>query len=126
MKTIEVVAAVIYNNGTYLATQKGDGPFRGQWEFPGGKIEIGETKQEALIREIKEELSLTIEVEKWICTTEYDYPTFHITMHSYLCKMIEGKPILNEHQALKWLPAKDLNNLKWLPADIKTVQMLQE
>ena len=92
MKVIEVVAAVIYYEGKYLATQRGYGDYKGQWEFPGGKIEQGEAREEALIREIREELRMEIVPERWLCTTEHDYPTFHLTMHCYLCRIVEGMP----------------------------------
>ena len=92
MKNIEVVAAIIHHEGKYLATQRGYGDYKGQWEFPGGKIEPGEAREEAIIREIREELCMEIVPERWLCTTEYDYPTFHLTMHCYLCRIAEGMP----------------------------------
>lgn len=125
MKRIEVVAAIIYKEGTFLATQRGYGEFKGLWEFPGGKIKTGETPQEALIREIKEELDITINVNRFICTTEYDYPQFHLTMHSYLCDIASGNMILKEHLSNLWLQKEDLNKVNWLPADKEVVKVLK-
>ena len=109
MKHIEIVAAIIHHEGKYLATQRGYGDYKGQWEFPGGKIELGEAREEALIREIREELRMEIVPERWLCTTEYDYPTFHLTMHCYLCRIVEGTPQLTEHLAAQWLSPEELD-----------------
>lgn len=125
MKRIEVVAAVIFKGGKYLATQRGYGDFKGKWEFPGGKIEPGESPEDALRREIREELSMQIKVGPLICTTEYDYPTFHLRMHCYLCTISKGKPTLLEHMEMKWLRLEDLDNPDWLPADIEVVNAIK-
>lgn len=118
MKTIEVVAAIIQNNNTILATRRGYGEFINMWEFPGGKVELGETREDALIREINEELSIQIIVIKLINTIKYDYPDFHLIMHCYLCEQIEGTLTLNEHKDAKWINKSELYDLNWLPADI--------
>lgn len=102
--TINVVAAIINYNGKFLVTQRGYGDFKGYWEFPGGKIEPGETPENALKREIKEELNLEIEIEKWVCTTDYDYPNFHLTMHCYLCAMVSDHLELREHSSARGSP----------------------
>ena len=101
MKTIEVVAAIIYKDGAYFATQRGYGEFEGMWEFPGGKIEPGESRESALKREIQEELCVNISVEDFICTTDYDYPSFHLTMHCYLCSIESGEIELREHKSAR-------------------------
>lgn len=126
MKTIQVVAAIITDNNKVFATQRGYGPFKGGWEFPGGKIEQGETKEEALKREIKEELDTEIKVLKLFHTVEYDYPEFHLTMDCFLSKVEEGKLTLLEHQDAKWLTKEQLNQVDWLPADIELVERLKE
>ena len=125
MKNIEVVAAVIYYEGKYLATQRGYGDYKGQWEFPGGKIEPGEAREEALIREIREELCMGIGVDRLLCTTEYDYPAFHLTMHCYLCRIVEGMPQLTEHLAAQWLSPEELHSVEWLPADVEVTNQLK-
>ena len=124
MKRIEVVAAIIKHEGKYLATQRGYGDWRGFWEFPGGKIEPHEGREEALVREIREELRMGIAVERLLCTTEYDYPTFHLTMHCYLCHITEGTPHLTEHLEARWLTPEELHSLQWLPADIEVAKIL--
>ena len=122
MKTIEVVAAIIQDeDGRVLATQRGYGEFEGWWEFPGGKIEPGESHTTALVREIWEELSVMIMPDKWLCTVEYDYPNFHLTMHCALCHITQGRVQLNEHASAKWLAKDELNSLQWLPADVEVV-----
>ena len=126
MKTIEVVAAVLWHNGSYLATQRGYGEFEGKWEFPGGKIEPGESPEEALKREIEEELNIGISIEEFLCTTEYDYPSFHLTMHSYLCRITSGTIELREHKSARWLTASELGNVTWLPADIEVVERIKK
>jgi 8-oxo-dGTP diphosphatase len=123
-KTIKVVAAVIKKDNKIFATQRGYGELKGGWEFPGGKIEAGETPQEALIREIKEELDTFIEVGELIDTIEYDYPTFHLSMDCFWCTIKEGKLILKEHEAAKWLASDELETVDWLPADIGLVRKL--
>ncbi len=117
MKTVEVVAAVIRNKNYIFATQRGYGDFKDGWEFPGGKMEKGETLQQALIREIREELETEIRVGDLIDTVEYDYPEFHLIMHCFWCTVESGKLILKEHQAAKWLPKEELDSVEWLPAD---------
>ena len=125
MKNIEVVAAIIANDGKYYATHRGYGDFKGLWEFPGGKIEKGETHSEALKREIREELDIEIETGTHLCTVEYDYPTFHLTMHCYMCSIIDGKITLQEHMDAHWLPKEELDSVTWLPADVMVVEKLK-
>ena len=117
MKTIEVTAAIIIKDGKVFATQRGYGDWKGWWEFPGGKMEAGETPQEALIREIHEELDAEIEIGKLLDTVEWDYPAFHLTMHCFLCTLISESMHLNEHEDAAWLSAETLYSVKWLPAD---------
>lgn len=117
MKTIEVVAAIIRKGDKIFATQRGYGDFKDWWEFPGGKMEVGESPEIALIREIKEELSTEIQIEKFLYTVEWDYPKFHLTMHCYICSLQEEALHLNEHEAAKWLTIDDIYSVAWLPAD---------
>lgn len=117
IKTIEVVAAIIRHGDKVFATQRGYGEFEGGWEFPGGKMEPGETPPQALIREIKEELDTEIEVGELIETVEYDYPKFHLTMHCFMCTVKSGHLVLKEHEAAKWLTKNTLDSVDWLPAD---------
>ena len=117
MKTIEVVAAIIIKEGRVFATQRGYGEFKGWWEFPGGKIESGEFPQEALKREVREELDAEIEVKELLETVEWDYPNFHLTMHCFICSLLSESLHLNEHEAATWLTLDTLNSVKWLPAD---------
>ena len=129
MKTIKVVAAVIKavnESGEQIvfATQRGYGEFKGGWEFPGGKIETGETAQEALKREIMEELDTEIEVGELIDTIEYDYPEFHLSMECFWCEIIKGKLVLKEHEAARWLTRNQLADVKWLPADVKLIEKI--
>lgn len=126
MKTIEVVAAIIKHKDKIFATQRGYGDFKGFWEFPGGKMEVGETPQEALIREIKEELNIDILVGELVDTIEYDYPEFHLTMHCFICAFLSGDLVLNEHEAAKWLTKDTLNSVDWLPADITLIDKLKD
>jgi 8-oxo-dGTP diphosphatase len=126
MKTIEVVAAIIIKDGEVFATQRGYGEWQGWWEFPGGKIEPGETPQEALVREIREELDADISVGALLETVEWDYPTFHLTMHCYLCTLLSDSLNLNEHQAAAWLTPQTLSTVKWLPADEELVERIRE
>ncbi|WP_455717280.1 8-oxo-dGTP diphosphatase MutT [Anaerosporobacter sp.] len=126
MKTIEVVAAVIRNGDKVFATQRGYGEFKDGWEFPGGKIEEGETPKQALIREIKEELDTIIEVGELLDTVEYDYPEFHLTMHCFLCTVKSGDLVLNEHKSAKWLTKDTLDTVDWLPADISLIDKIRE
>ena len=125
MKTIEVVAAIIRKENKIFATQRGYGEWKDWWEFPGGKIEEGETPKEALKREIREELSAEISVDEFLCTVEHDYPKFHLTMHCYLCSLAGEALHLNEHEAAKWLLMDELDSVKWLPADIQVVESLK-
>ena len=125
MKVIEVVAAVIYKDGAYFTTQRGYGEFEGMWEFPGGKIEPGESREVALKREIQEELGVDIVIEDLICTTEYDYPSFHLTMHCYLCSIASGEIELREHKSALWLTTDKLDEVAWLPADKEVIDKLK-
>lgn len=124
MKTVEVVAAIIRKDGRVFATQRGYGPWKDWWEFPGGKTEPGETPEAALVREIKEELSTVISVDKFLCTIDYDYPDFHLTMHCYLCSLLSEALHLNEHEAARWLGADDLFSVNWLPADLQLLPLI--
>ena len=117
MKTIEVVAAIIIKDGQAFATQRGYGEFQGWWEFPGGKMEAGESPQEALKREIREELDAEIEVKELLETVEWDYPNFHLTMHCFICSLLSESIHLNEHESATWLTHATLKSVKWLPAD---------
>ncbi len=117
MKRIEVVAAVIRKGDKIFATQRGYGDFKDRWEFPGGKIEPGETPQEALEREIREELCAEIEIESYVDTVEWYYPAFHLTLHCFICSLKSEALHLNEHEAARWVSARDLESLDWLPAD---------
>lgn len=117
MKTIEVTAAIIIQDSKVFATQRGYGDWKGWWEFPGGKMEPGETPQEALRREIQEELDAEIEIGGLLDTVEWDYPAFHLTMHCFLCTLISESMHLNEHEDAAWLTAETLYSVKWLPAD---------
>ena len=122
-KKIEVVAAVIHDDQLRIfATQRGYGEWKDWWEFPGGKIEPGETPEEALHREIREELATEIRVEKFLCTVEYDYPKFHLTMHCYWCSVERGHLTLKEHEAARWLTAAQSDTVNWLPADVQVVE----
>ena len=116
MKNIRVSAAVIHRDGKIFATQRGYGEYKGKWEFPGGKREEGESGEEALYREIREELDSKVEIEKLICTTDFDYPTFHLKMDVYLASLVEGKLTLLEHEDAKWVSLDSIDNLDWLPA----------
>lgn len=126
MKTVNVVAAVIKDGNKILATQRGYGPLKDGWEFPGGKVEENETAEEALVREIKEELNTTIQVDEYIDTIEYDYPTFHLSMRVYFASIVDGNVQLLEHEAGKWLTKETLNSVDWLPADIQLIETLQQ
>ena len=125
MRQIEVVAAIIQRDGAYFATQRGYGEFEGMWEFPGGKIEPGESRDVALKREIQEELGVDIAIENLLCTTEYDYPSFHLTMHCYLCSIASGDIELREHKSALWLTSDRLDDVAWLPADKEVIDKLK-
>lgn len=125
MKHIEVVAAIIRKGGKIFATQRGYGEWKDWWEFPGGKMEVGETPEEALVREIREELSAEISVDEFLCTVEYNYPAFHIKMHCYLCSLVTEALHLNEHEAARWLTKDELNSVKWLSADAELISHLR-
>ena len=123
-KHIEVVAAIIVRDGRIFATQRGYGEWKDWWEFPGGKIEPGESPEDALKREIREELTTEIEVDELLTTVEYDYPKFHLTMHCYLCTIISGDLSLLEHEDARWLAIDELDCVKWLPADKDVIEKL--
>ena len=124
MKTIEVVAAIIIKDGHVFATQRGYGEWQGWWEFPGGKMEAGESPQEALRREIKEELDADVSVGELLETVEWDYPNFHLTMHCFLCNLLSESLHLNEHEAATWLSRETLRSVKWLPADVEMLERI--
>jgi len=126
MKSIEVVAAIIHDGDRVFVTQRGYGPWKDWWEFPGGKMEEGETEQEALVREIKEELSADIHVGKLLDTVEWDYPEFHLTMHCFMCTLSHDAMHLNEHEAAKWLNMTTLHSVKWLPADEALLPVIEK
>jgi 8-oxo-dGTP diphosphatase len=126
MKHIEVVAAVIVRDGRYFATQRGYGEYKDKWEFPGGKVEPGERRGEALIREIREELATIIEIDRFICTVDCDYPDFHLTMHCYLCHVVSGHLQLLEAEDARWLDNSHLLTVDWLPADKEVVTNLMQ
>ena len=123
-KNINVVAAIIRKGDKIFATQRGYGEWKDWWEFPGGKIEQGETPEEALKREIREELSTEINVDSYLCTVEYDYPKFHLVMHCYMCSLLTDSLHLNEHEAARWLDNDELDSVKWLPADVEVIKRL--
>ena len=125
MKHINVVCAVIVNKGRIFACQRGYGEWKDWWEFPGGKIEPGESPEEALQREIREELAIDITIDSYLTTVDYDYPDFHLTMHCYLCQLKDDtQPHLLEHEAARWLGKENLEDVKWLPADVEVIKAL--
>lgn len=124
MKTIKVVAGIIKEDNRIFATQRGYGDFAGYWEFPGGKMETGESQEQALIRELKEELNVIVSVDSFFCTVNYDYPSFHLILHCFLCSIISGELTLVEHKAAKWLDKANLLSVNWLPADITVIDSL--
>ena len=127
MKTVKVVAAIITKEGKIFATQRGYGDFKDGWEFPGGKVEQGESPEQAIIREIKEELGADIQVTGFLTTVEHDYPTFHLSMDCFWAELKEGSSVeLLEHEAAKWLSLDALDEVDWLPADIKVVEAIKE
>ena len=125
MKQIEVVAAIIRKDDKIFATQRGYGDWKDWWEFPGGKMEQGETPEEALKREICEELSAEINVDELFSTVDYDYPKFHLTRHCYLCTLLKDAMHLNEHESARWLSKDELDTVKWLPADKILIEQLK-
>lgn len=126
MKTIKVVAAVIRNSDKIFATARGYGDYKGWWEFPGGKVEVGENPEEALVREIKEELDSDIVVEEYIDTIEYDYPEFHLSMRCYFCRLLSEHLILKEAEEARWLTKDTMDSVRWLPADIVILEKIKE
>ncbi len=126
MKIVKVVAAIIRDGEKVLATQRGYGEYKGGWEFPGGKVEEGETPEAALVREIKEELDTEIEVGEYLDTIEYDYPTFHLSMRCYWCIIKSGDLVLKEHEAVKWLTKEKIDSVEWLPADISIIEQIRK
>ena len=125
MKTINVVAALIVHEGRIFATQRGYGDWKGYWEFPGGKVEPGETPEDALVREIREELATEISVDRYVTTIEWDYPSFHLSMRCYLCSIVSGNLTLLEHEAAAWLDRDHLCSVQWLPADETIISDIQ-
>ena len=127
MKTVKVVAAIITRENKIFATQRGYGDFKDGWEFPGGKVEPGETAEQAIVREIREELGADIKVTGFLTTVEHDYPNFHLSMDCFRAELMEGSEMtLLEHEAAKWLDIKDIDSVDWLPADIKVVQAVKQ
>ena len=126
MKTVHVVAAVIRKDDKIFATQRGYGEFKDGWEFPGGKIEEGETSEQALVREIKEELDTDIKVGKLLDTVEYDYPNFHLSMECFWCEIVKGGLELKEHEAARWLTKETLDSVDWLPADVSLIGKIKK
>ena len=126
MKSIKVAAAIIKEGNKIFATQRGYGSFKGWWEFPGGKIEPGESPSEALIREIREELDTEVSVDRHLTTVEYDYPDFHLTLYCYFCTVKDGTLTLLEHSAARWLDRSQLDEVMWLPADKPVIEMLKQ
>ncbi len=126
MKTTKVVAAIIVHDGKVFATQRGYGEFKDGWEFPGGKTEHGESSEDAIVREIKEELDADIEVVKYLDTVEYDYPTFHLSMDCFICRMKSDEMIIKEAEDVRWLTIDDLYSVEWLPADLTLIPKIEE
>ena len=126
MKTIEVVAAIIHKGDKVFATQRGYGEWKDYWEYPGGKVEPGESPEDALVREIQEELDTEINVDKFLATIEWDYPKFHLRMHCYMCSLLTEALHLNEHEDARWLSAADLSSVNWLPADYQLIPLIEK
>ncbi len=125
MKEVNVVAAIIRDENRIFATQRGYGEYKDGWEFPGGKVEAGETPEQALAREIREELDTEIEVGEYLDTIEYDYPTFHLSMRCYWCTVKSGDLVLKEHEAARWLTKETMDSVEWLPADITIIEKIK-
>ena len=126
MKTVKVVAAIIRDGNKVFATQRGYGDYKDGWEFPGGKVEPGETAQQALVREIKEELDTDIAVGDYLTTIEYDYPTFHLSMQCFWCRIVDGTPVLKEHETARWLDVDHIDSVEWLPADLTIIDLIKD
>lgn len=126
MKTVEVVAAIIRKENRIFATQRGYGDWKDYWEFPGGKVEVGETPMQALVREIREELDTEIRIDKYLTTIEWDYPNFHLTMHCYMSSLLTEALHLNEHEDARWLQADELPSVNWLPADDQLLPLIRQ
>lgn len=126
MKTVNVVAAIIHKDNKIFATQRGYGEFKDGWEFPGGKVEANETPEDALIREIHEELNTKIAIDEYLHTVEYDYPAFHLSMRCYMCHVVKGDFVLMEHEAAKWLTKDNLYSVDWLPADQELIPIIEK
>ena len=126
MKTVKVVAAIIRDGNKVFATQRGYGDYKDGWEFPGGKVEPGETAQQALVREIKEELDTDIAVGDYLTTIEYTYPTFHLSMQCFWCRIVDGTPVLKEHEAARWLDVDHIDSVEWLPADLTIIDLIKD
>lgn len=125
-KSIEVVAAIIRRGDKIFATQRGYGDWKDWWEFPGGKMEPGETPEQALLREIREELDTEIRIDKFLYTVDWDYPQFHLTMHCYICSLLGDTLHLNEHEAARWLSREEIHSVRWLPADEILLPLIAE
>ena len=126
MKTVKVVAAIIRDGNKVFATQRGYGDYKDGWKLPGGKVEPGETAQQALVREIKEELDTDIAVGDYLTTIEYDYPTFHLSMQCFWCRIVDGTPVLKEHEAARWLDVDHIDSVEWLPADLTIIDLIKD
>ena len=126
MKTVRVTAAVIVHDGRIFTTQRGYGPYKDGWEFPGGKIEAGETPEETIVREIREELNIAIAVDRYITTVEYDYPDFHLSMDCFYAHITDGQISLLEHEAARWVTRNQLDEVAWLPADLLLIPYLKQ
>lgn len=126
MKTVKVVAAIIEHDGKIFATQRGYGEFKDGWEFPGGKVEPGETPEQAIVREIREELTAEIEVDRYLDTIEYDYPKFHLSMQCFICHVKSGHLQLLEHEAARWVTKDQLDQVPWLPADLTIIEKVKQ